>query len=254
VLFSHRNGGPKRALARPLAVRHRLHRHPNPVLIIRVACPAYDSGTIPRLRATHDRPSRYCPEWRCESRPESRPRSRAAIPPPGRRTLVVAREASTMRFQRILCLMVSVLVASCGSGGSATDAGGGGTTCTGRQAVCAGHPYAACVEVQQSLGHCVDWSMVGASACSIGPQDCPATRPSASFPASVASPSSAVCVKATDILFSTGAASPGYCAALQAYSDPSGAATCTPNPCGAAGYCSYVHTSTGSVVSCMWAI
>jgi hypothetical protein len=159
-----------------------------------------------------------------------------------------------MRFQRIFCLLVSVLAASCGGGGSAADAGGGGVTCTGQQAVCPGHPYAACVEVQQSPGRCVDWSMVGASACSTGPQECPATRPSASFPGAAAGPSSAVCVKETDLQFSKGAASPGYCAAIQTYMDPSGAATCKPNPCGAGGYCSFVHTSTGSVVSCMWAI
>jgi hypothetical protein len=161
-----------------------------------------------------------------------------------------------MRFQRTFCLMVSVLATNCGGGGggSVSDAGGTGVTCTGQQAVCPGHPFAACVEVQQSPGHCVDWSMVGASSCSTGPQDCPAKRPSASFPGAAAGAASAVCVKATDILDSTGAASQGYCAAIQTFMDPSGAATCTPNPCGAGGYCSYVHTSTGSVVSCMWAI
>ena len=58
----------------------------------------------------------------------------------------------------------------------------GGVSCTGQQAVCPDHPYAACVEVQDAVGRCVDWSMVGATACSTGPQDCPTTLPSASFP------------------------------------------------------------------------
>ena len=173
-----------------------------------------------------------------------------------------------MCFPRTFCLIVSMLAANvhCGSNGAGgdagctgaqcgNDAGNGGISCTGQQAVCPGHPYAACVEVQQSPGHCVDWTMVGAAPCSAGPQDCPATRPSAAFPGAPAGSSSAVCVKATDIQFSTGAASPGYCAAIQAYTDPSGAATCTPNPCGATGYCSYLHTGAGtSVVSCMWPI
>jgi hypothetical protein len=161
--------------------------------------------------------------------------------------------------------MVSVLVAnvSCGAGkGSAADAGDGGgpvpdagnVTCTGQQAVCAGHPFAACVEVQQALGRCVDWSMVGASSCPNGPADCTATLPSASFPASAGSSTSAVCVKETSIQFSTGAATPGYCAAVESYTDSSGAATCTPNPCGANGYCSYLHAPAGAIVSCMWPI
>ena len=160
-----------------------------------------------------------------------------------------------MRFVRTSFLMVFALVANahCASSGAKSDGGvTGGLTCTGQQAVCPGHPYFACVEVQSSLGRCVDWTMVGASACSTGPSDCPATRPSASFPGGGSS--FPVCVKETDILFATGAASPGYCAAFQGYTDPSGAASCTPNPCGATGYCSNVHTAAGSVVSCMWPI
>jgi hypothetical protein len=158
-----------------------------------------------------------------------------------------------MRSVRTFLLMASVFVmnANCGGGGSKVD-GGDGVACNGQQAVCPGHPYAACVSVNDSLGECVDWSMVGASACSTGPSDCPATRPSASFPGG--GTASAVCVKATDISFATGAASTGYCAAVQAYTDSSGAASCSPNPCGAGGYCSNVHSAAGSVVSCMWPI
>jgi len=158
-----------------------------------------------------------------------------------------------MRSVRVLFMLASVLVASCGGSESTNDAGGGGVTCTGQQAVCPGHPYAACVEVQDSPGRCVDWTMVDASPCSTGPDECPAALPSASFPGAAAGSALPVCVKASDIQFSTGAASPGYCAAYQAYTDPSGTATCSPNPCGATGYCSYVHTAAGtSVVSCMW--
>jgi hypothetical protein len=160
-----------------------------------------------------------------------------------------------MRFVRRLCLMASVLVVDvhCGSPGS--SAGDGGVTCTGQQAVCPGQPYAVCVEVQQSLGRCLDWTMLGASPCSTGPVDCQATLPAASFPATPEmSRAGAICVQATDIRFSTGPASPGYCAAIQTYTDVSGAATCTPNPCGATGYCSYLHTAAGSVVSCLWPI
>jgi hypothetical protein len=61
-------------------------------------------------------------------------------------------------------------------------------------------------------------------------------------------------VKETSIQFSTGAATPGYCAAVESYTDSSGAATCTPNPCGANGYCSYLHAPAGAIVSCMWPI
>jgi hypothetical protein len=159
-----------------------------------------------------------------------------------------------MRFVGSLFLTVCLfaLSVSCGGGGSKTDGGPGDIACNGQQAVCPGHPYAACVNVNDSLGQCVDWSMVGASACSTGPSDCPATRPSASFPG--AGTSTAVCVKETDVQFATGAASPGYCAAFQAYTDSSGAATCSPNPCGTGGYCSFVHSAAGSVVSCMWPI
>jgi hypothetical protein len=111
------------------------------------------------------------------------------------------------------------------------------------------------VEVQDALGHCVDWSMVGATPCSTGPDDCPATRPHASFPGAPSGTSSALCVKESDVAFASGPASPGYCAAFEAYNDPTGAATCTPDPCGAGGYCSVVHTTAGAaVVSCMWPI
>jgi hypothetical protein len=97
--------------------------------------------------------------------------------------------------------------------------------------------------------------MVGATPCSTGPDDCPATRPSASFPGATAGSALAVCVQASDVLFSTGPAAPGYCAAYQAYTDPTGAATCTPDPCGGTGYCSFVHSTAGTaVVSCMWPI
>ena len=169
---------------------------------------------------------------------------------------------------RTFCLMLCMLAtgAHCGSKGSAgdascsgaqcgSDAGSGGTPCTGQQAICPGHPYAACVAVQGALGHCVDWTMVGATACSTGPQDCPATLPSASFPGSPVGTASAVCVKTSEVQFSTGAASPGYCAAVQSYTDSTGVATCTPNPCGATGYCSFIHTNAGtSIVSCMWPV
>ena len=173
-----------------------------------------------------------------------------------------------MRFTRTFGLMLCVLAANagCGSTGSSGDAGcsgaqcgsdaaNGGASCTGQEAVCPGHPYAVCVEVQQGPGRCLDWTMVGATACSIGPEDCPTTLPAASFPSASASTASAVCVKTSEVLFSTGTASPGYCAAYEAYTDSTGTATCTPNPCGASGYCSYVHTTAGTaVVSCMWPI
>jgi len=160
-----------------------------------------------------------------------------------------------MRSMPTFFLMISILAANVRCGGSKASAGDGGATCNGQQAVCPGHPYAACVEIQDSLGRCVDWSMLGASACSTGPDDCPATRPSASFAGAPAGTSSAICVKASDIQFSTGAASPGYCAAIQAYTDATGAATCTPNPCGDTGYCSFLRpTAGGSIVSCMWPI
>jgi hypothetical protein len=160
-----------------------------------------------------------------------------------------------MRLSGTSCLLMLTLGANvhCSSSGG-SPVGDGGVSCNGQQAVCPGHPYAACVEVQQGPGHCVDWSMLGASACSTGPQDCPTTLPSAAFPASAGASASAVCVQATDIQFTTGAASPGYCAAFEGYTDSAGTATCTPNPCGAGGYCSYLHTAAGSVVSCMWPI
>jgi hypothetical protein len=159
---------------------------------------------------------------------------------------------------RALCLMVSVLAASvqCGNSGSAGDADGG-ASCTG-QTLCPGPPYAACVEVQDAPGHCVDWSMVGATPCAAGPQDCPTTLPSASFPGPSTGGAGAVCVEANggfQYSSSTAPASPGYCAAIELYSDPSGAATCTPNPCGAGGYCSFIHSTAGTaIVSCMWPI
>jgi hypothetical protein len=173
-----------------------------------------------------------------------------------------------MRLTRTFGLMLGLLAANahCGGTGSASDAGctgaqcgsdagNGGNSCTGQEAVCPGHPYAVCVEVQDSLGHCLDWTMVGASACSTGPADCPATLPSASFPGAPAGTAVAICVKASEVEFVLGTASPGYCAAYQAYTDPTGVATCTPNPCGATGYCSFVHATAGnSVVSCTWPI
>jgi len=154
---------------------------------------------------------------------------------------------SSMRFVRTFLLWAGVFVVNVNCGGGGSKSG-----CTGQQAVCPGQPYAACVNVQNAPGECVDWSMVGASPCSTGPSDCPATRPSASFPGGGSS--SAVCVKETDIQFGAGAASPGYCAAIAAYTDSSGAATCTPNPCGTDGYCSFVHSAAGAVVSCIWPI
>jgi len=167
-----------------------------------------------------------------------------------------------MSISRTLVIVLFTLAAAvrCSSNGSANDGGtdGGGVSCTGQQAVCPGHPYAACVEVQNAAGHCVDWSMVGATACSNGPQDCPTTLPSASFPAvggSSTTTTTAVCVKATDIQLSSGLVSPGYCAATQTYSDPTALTTCTPNPCGPTGYCSYIDTSLDlAVVTCLWPI
>lgn len=148
--------------------------------------------------------------------------------------------------------------AGCPDANCASDAdGSSAVSCNGQDAVCPGHPYAVCVEVQDGLGRCLDWTLVGATPCSAGPQDCPTALPSATFPGAPAgSAAAAVCVKAADVQFSAvGQVSPGYCAAMQAYSDPTGAATCTPNPCGSTGYCSFLHpTAGGSVVSCMWPI
>jgi hypothetical protein len=166
-----------------------------------------------------------------------------------------------MRLAPTFCLILTALAANlrCGGKGSTADAGNTGVSCTGQQAVCPDHPFAACVEVQDSLGHCVDWTMVGATPCPVGPDsDCPTTLPSASFPGAAAGLSTtAVCVKAADLQYSntSGNGTPGYCAAIEAFTDALATATCTPNPCGASGYCSFLHTAAGtSVVSCMWPI
>src|SRR4051812_27311311 len=166
-----------------------------------------------------------------------------------------ARRRHAMRLTRTFGLMLCMLAANvrCGGNGSPSEAADGGTSCTGQEAVCPGHPYGVCVEVQQSLGHCLDWTTVGATACSTGPEDCPTNLPAATFSSTTAAMASAVCVKASEVLFSTGTASPGYCAAYASYIDPTGASTCTPNPCGANGYCSFVHATAGNaVVSCLW--
>src|SRR3954447_2703256 len=133
------------------------------------------------------------------------------------------RRHHAMRFARTFVLMLCLLAANVRCGGndsSPNDAGVDGNSCTGQEAVCAGHPYGVCVEVQQSPGYCLDWTMLGATACSTGPEDCPASLPSASFPGAPAGSAVAVCVKASEVVFSTGTASPGYCAAYQAYNDP----------------------------------
>lgn len=103
------------------------------------------------------------------------------------------------------------------------------------------------------LLYCVDWSRLGATACPHGLSDCPTTLPSASFPSGQVGSTAAVCVTATDIAFaSLSDAGSGYCAAFESASDPSGTLTCTPNPCGAGGYCSYIVTGAGALVECLW--
>jgi hypothetical protein len=142
------------------------------------------------------------------------------------------------------------------SDAGADGAGSAVTTCTGQQTVCPTVPYGLCVEVQQGLGHCVDWRYVGASPCTSGPADCHASLPTGSFTGSPSN-SFALCIKATaaDLPTSLPSAGAGTCAAQQAAIDPTGQSTCTPNPCGANGYCSYIVNQVGSsVVTCAWPI
>jgi hypothetical protein len=129
-------------------------------------------------------------------------------------------------------------------------------TCNGQQTVCPDLPYGLCVEVQQGLGHCVDWRFVGASLCMNGPADCPPSLPTGSF-AGAPGNAFALCIKATEaeLPTSTSSAGSGYCAAEQSAIDLTGQSTCTPNPCGASGFCSYVVNQSGAaVVSCTWPI
>ena len=154
--------------------------------------------------------------------------------------------------------------AAAGSGSTAPSNAGAGmgptaalpepTSCTGQDAVCPSMPFGLCTEVQMVLGICRDWSKSGATQCT-SPLDCPATFPPGHF-TTAPSPARAICVKATDVVFTTDtSAGSGYCAATQTATDPDGVADCTTNPCGGTGYCSYVRDKSGTtVVSCTWPV
>jgi len=154
------------------------------------------------------------------------------------------------------------LSTSSAAGGARLGSGGNsavGSSCNGQEALCPGIAYGLCNEVQMSLGHCVDWSKVGATVC-VSPADCPATQPTPHF-ATNAAPAIAICVKANTVEYSTNGNSsdPGYCAAIQSTTDATGLADCSTNPCGISstslGFCSYIRNKLGtSVVSCTWPI
>lgn len=164
-----------------------------------------------------------------------------------------------MRLFAWLCaalLLPGCVVNPTNNGDSGSDGGGGGTACTGQQALCPGTPYGLCVGVQGNLGHCVSWQSVGASPCTNGPGDCPPSLPTGAFAIGSAGLSSAVCIKATTVELPASVPSlgQGYCAAEQTAIDFSGQATCTPDPC-QGGFCSYVVGQTGaSFVTCIWPI
>jgi hypothetical protein len=133
-----------------------------------------------------------------------------------------------------------------------------GESCTGVMPECQSMHYGTCVEIRRAPGHCVDWSTVAATRCARA-SDCPAALPSGSFGTLTAGSSTALCI-AQDGAWSLGSAgdagaATGYCAAFRTGSDPTGAATCSPDPCGPGGYCSYLRNGMGAaIVECMWPI
>ena len=128
-------------------------------------------------------------------------------------------------------------------------------SCNGDTEVCQSMPYGNCVEIRQAPGHCVDWSHAGATSC-VSPNDCPSSLPSGSYgPSMQAEPSRAYCIGQGGWLDGTEDSSTGFCSAHQDAQDATGAGTCSPNPCGPNGFCSYIVNAYGTaLVWCDWPV
>jgi len=161
-------------------------------------------------------------------------------------------DETMMQMRTSVFVVFSLVLAGCSSSNTSSPRTG---SCDGTEIVCPSMAYGLCTGVQQSPGVCVNWSTIGASSCKV-PSDCPTSLPAGTF-SSAAGAATPMCVKATTVEYSdTGASADiGYCAAMQVATDATGAATCTPNPCGTKGYCSYVRNGAGSsYVTCTWPI